>query len=134
MKYNEIKSFARMLRLNPTPAEVVLWRFLSKKQLDGRRFLRQHPIIYDSKNNNHAFFVPDFYCRSEMLIIELDGPVHNSRKEYDKHRDEILASMGYKILRIKNKELDNIEDVLSKIRSQLRKSSPPCMQGGARGG
>jgi very-short-patch-repair endonuclease len=47
MKYYKIKNIARNLRKEPTLAESILWRHLSNKKMDGRRFLRQHPIIYD---------------------------------------------------------------------------------------
>lgn len=125
MKYYEIKRFARKLRLNPTPSEKILWKYLSNKKLEGRKFLRQHPIIYDRKNNDYACFIPDFYCRSEMLIIELDGGIHDAQKEYDRRRDEILISMDYRILRIKNEELKNINLVLKQIRSHFRNHTPP---------
>jgi very-short-patch-repair endonuclease len=69
-----------------------------------------------------------------MLIIELDGPIHNSQKEYDKRRDEILISKGYRILRIENDELENIDLVLEKIKSQFINHTPPFSKGGARGG
>jgi very-short-patch-repair endonuclease len=133
MKYYEIKRFARKLRNNQTPSEKMLWPFLRNRQLEGRRFLRQHPIIYESRNNNHKFYIPDFYCKKESLIIELDGKVHESQKERDKRRDLILASRGLRILRIKNEELINIGEVLEKINMEFRFSPPPCQQGGGRG-
>ena len=76
MQYHKIKLIARKLRKNQTPAEKTLWPYLRERRLMGRRFMRQHPIIYDSKRNEHFFFVADFYCREENLVIELDGPVH----------------------------------------------------------
>ncbi|MDK2979529.1 MAG: hypothetical protein PWP52_2243, partial [Bacteroidales bacterium] len=48
MTYPEIKELTRRLRNNPAPSEQILWRYLRKKQLDGRKFLRQHAIIYES--------------------------------------------------------------------------------------
>ena len=115
MKYYEIKRIARGLRNYQTSAEKLLWTFLRAKKLEGRRFLRQHPIIYESKGNEHFFYIVDFYCKKEMLIIELDGPVHDSQKERDRRRDLILQSKNLKVLRIKNAELVNIDTVLNKI-------------------
>jgi very-short-patch-repair endonuclease len=76
MTYPEIKELTRKLKNNPTPLEQILWRYLRKKQLDGRKFLRQHAIIYESVGKEHFFYVPDFYCEKEKLAIELDGKIH----------------------------------------------------------
>ena len=117
MKWIEIKKIANKLRKNPTDAEELLWRVISNKQLYGRKFLRQHPILYefDRSHNEFFFFIPDFYCAGEKLIIELDGPIHNFQKEKDYKRDEILKSMGLKALRFKNNELEDIEQIKIKI-------------------
>ena len=120
MKYYEIKKIARELRKQQTTAEILLWSFLNNKQLGGRKFLRQHPIIYESNNNEHFFYIPDFYCKREMLIIELDGPVHDNQKQRDKRRDLIIQSKNLKVLRIKNEELRNIDAVLRKISNEFK--------------
>jgi very-short-patch-repair endonuclease len=82
-----------------------------------RKFLRQHPLIYDADRNSNEFFfyIPDFYCASEKLIIELDGQIHDFQKEKDYHREEILTSNNLRVLRIRNDELNNIEQVKKKI-------------------
>ena len=95
MHYFEIKQIARMLRDDQTPSERLLWSYLKGRKLCCRRFLRQHPIIYESKNNHHWFYIPDFYCWEERLIIELDGPIHDVQKERDKKRDDILTLHGF---------------------------------------
>ncbi len=100
MKYYEIKEIARKLRLNPTPAEKLLWLYISDRKLEGKKFLRQHPIIYESYRNNHFFFISDFYCRGEMLIIELDGQIHLKQGDRDKRRDMILKSMNLSVPKI----------------------------------
>jgi len=133
MKYHEIKKIARKLRLNQTPAERLLWSYISNRKVEGRNFLRQHPIIYDSYRNEHFFFIPDFYCRSELLIIELDGPIHKQQIERDRKRDAILKSKNYRILRIQNEELINIELVLEKIKNEFNNTPPPCFKGGGMG-
>ena len=117
MKYPEIKKIADDLRRNQTPSEKILWEKLRKQQLKGRKFLRQHVIIYESFKNNYYFFVPDFYCAREKLIIEVDGKIHDINKKKDKRRDQILVSKGLRILRIKNEELKDIDKVLERISS-----------------
>ena len=121
MKYPEIKEITRKLRNNPTNAEVRLWGYLRKRQLNKRKFLRQHAIIYDSIGNEHFFYVPDFYCVAEKLAVELDGKIHDFTKEKDIKRDEIFESIGIKVLRIKNEELNDIECVLVKISNEFKK-------------
>jgi len=122
MKWIEIKEIATKLRKNPTDAEELLWRILRNRQLEGRKFLRQHPILHEINRfkNDFYFFVPDFYCASEKLIIELDGPIHNFRKGKDYRRDEILKSKGLIVLRIKNSELEDLESTKLKIIRSFR--------------
>ena len=69
---------------------------------------------------NFFFYVPDFYCFKEELAIELDGKIHNFRKEKDNRRDGILKEMGINILRFKNKELKNIDNVLERIKKEFK--------------
>ena len=120
MKYPQIKEITRKLRHNTTKYEVILWRYLRRKQIEGRRFLRQHAIIYETVGNEHFFYVPDFYCTSEKIAVELDGKIHDFTKKRDKKRDEILEGMGIKVLRFKNEEVtENIENVLRKIKNEF---------------
>jgi very-short-patch-repair endonuclease len=120
MKYEQIKEITRRLRHNATPEEVKLWRYLRKRQIEGRKFLRQHAIIYESIGNEHFFYVPDFFCYKENLAVELDGKIHYYRKEEDNRRDEILNQLGINVLRIKNDELIDIDKVLVKIKNKFK--------------
>ena len=54
---------ARELRLTPTEAEETLWALLRNRQLNGKKFRRQHPM---------GDYVFDFYCHEAKLAIELD--------------------------------------------------------------
>ena len=115
MQYQEILKRARRLRRNQTPSEYKLWQVLRAKRLNGIKFLRQHPFIYESNRNDYFFFVPDFYCARYKLVIELDGKIHEYQKEHDKDRELILKDRDLKVLRIKNEELNDIEKVKRKI-------------------
>lgn len=119
MRYKEIKEYARQLRLNPTSAEKKLWQFIRRRQLEGRLFLRQHPVFYEHWQTESFCFIPDFYCYKEKLAIELDGGIHKFTKQKDKRKDEILEGIGIKVLRIQNSELEDIESVLNKIKQQF---------------
>ncbi|HEY9766381.1 MAG TPA: DUF559 domain-containing protein, partial [Chroococcales cyanobacterium] len=63
---------AREFRKEPTPSESLLWEALRKGRLDGRRFRQQQPI---------GHFIVDFYCPSEKLVVEVDGPIHEQQTE-----------------------------------------------------
>ena len=108
---------ARDLRKNQTHSEKILWELIRKKQLFGYKFLRQHPIFYRVDNNWAEFYIADFYCSELRLIIEMDGPIHDFNKEYDIDRDFRLMSKGINTVRIKNEELEDLDQVMSKINS-----------------
>ena len=73
----------------------------------GFKFKRQVPI------DN---YIVDFLCTDNKLIIELDGSQHFENSNYDKKRDEYLSSKGYKVVRITNDNINNLEGVLEYIR------------------
>ncbi len=107
---------SRALRRKQTPAENRLWSLLRGKKLGGYKFRRQHVILN---------YIVDFFCFSEKLIIELDGPIHNTQKarEYDQRREALLEANGYRILRFKNAEVfQNEEKVLSTILQALHEN------------
>ncbi|HML76097.1 MAG TPA: DUF559 domain-containing protein [Anaerohalosphaeraceae bacterium] len=109
----ELKTFRRRLRSHLTPAEAKMWTYLKDKQLDGRRFRRQHSF---------GNYILDFYCPSERLAIELDGQPHfNTRAAvYDYERDLFLAHFDVLVLRFVNRFVfDNPQGVLNQIRDHF---------------
>ncbi|MBU1371055.1 MAG: DUF559 domain-containing protein [Bacteroidetes bacterium] len=120
MKYAKIKVFVNRLRNNMTPEEEILWTKLRGRQLLGRKFVRQTAYIYEKNiTGDYYFFVPDFYCREEKLVIELDGKIHDYQKARDYRRDEILKQHGLKVLRFKNEELQDINQLLERIKAEF---------------
>ena len=80
------------------------------------KFRRQHPIIYNNLQGLNSFFVADFYCSKAHLVIELDGKIHEFQKDYDQHRDYILAQLGLTTIRITNESLKTKQEkVLNEI-------------------
>ena len=60
-----------------------------------------------------------------MLVIELDGPIHEEQKEYDAMRDTELRRRDYKIIRYKNDEvLFDRERVLKEIKKHCEQQKP----------
>ena len=110
-----ITELARELRKNQTPSERKLWEEIRKRKLEGLKFLRQKPIIYRKDQDQTYFYIADFYCAEKKLVIELDGKVHDYLNEYDSQRDLVLKELGLKVLRIRNEELFDMEEVLNKI-------------------
>ena len=90
--------FSHELRANATDAESPLWKLLRNRQLEGRKFRRQHPV---------AGFILDFYCPEARVGIELDGGGHteNQQAEYDTLRTQVLASEGIQVLRFWNNQV-----------------------------
>ena len=119
MNYRVIKEFARHLRKNQTSAEVKLWQYLRGEKLKDRKFLRQHPVLCRFGHHEFFYFIPDFYCHQERLLIELDGSVHDFRVIEDSSRESIIKKAGFKIIRFKNEDLKEIEKVLSIIENQF---------------
>jgi len=108
-QWSNIKHLIKEMRKEPTVAENILWQELRAHKLDKLKFRRQHCINK---------FVVDFYCRGIKLIIEVDGEIHDTQREYDLVRQEFLEELGYKVLRFKNEEvINNIKKVLETIRS-----------------
>ncbi len=114
-----IKERAQGLRNNMTESERLLWKELRGRKVLGLRFLRQHPVIYKGNLRRYNYFITDFYCDKKRMIIEIDGPIHEKSQEYDQFRDSELHDMGFHILRIKNNELKNMQDVVNRIKSFL---------------
>ncbi len=111
---NNLKTFRQELRQNLTPAEAYLWTHLKSRQLEGRRFTKQHSI---------GNYIVDFYCASEKLIIELDGEVHNNpvAQDYDNERSTYLKRLGYRVIRFENKlAFDTLSSVLKSISDNFK--------------
>lgn len=115
LTWKSINEIAWELRKNPTPSEGQLWEYLRKRQLQGYKFLRQKPFVHEQRDNKHYFYIADFYCAELKLVIEVDGKIHEFQKEYDYQRDLVLNGLGFKVLRLKNEELNDMEGVLERI-------------------
>ena len=108
---SEKRQRAKELRQKMTPEEALLWHALRTNKLAGWHFRRQQVI---------DGFIVDFYCHAASLIIEVDGDIHNTQKEQDAERDAHLISRGFRILRVKNDEVNNdVEGALRKILENL---------------
>ncbi len=108
-----LKTFRKTLRNNLTPAEAKFWKVVQNKNLEGRKFRRQHSV---------GNYILDFYCPSEKLAIELDGEVHfgDAARVYDYERRLFLEHYGIRVLRFENKLVfEELAWVLDVIKSNF---------------
>jgi len=112
---------AKSLRNRQTFAEKLLWSRLRNNQL-GVRFRRQHAL---------SNFVVDFYCHSHLLVIELDGSVHQDKtvQKEDQTKEESLVAMGLKVIRFTNQmviqHLDEVVELIKKELIELQTNKDP---------
>lgn len=113
MRDPRLTEFARAMRsTESTPAERVLWKHLRRRPL-GHKFRRQEPI---------GSFIADYLSYSARLIVEIDGPVHDSghAADLDQQRTEWLESRGFTVIRFDNADVfEDVEWVLSEIEQHL---------------
>ena len=102
--YDIAKATARALRRTQTDAEAKLWELLRDRRLQGKKFLRQHPIVF-TYGSQKTFFVADFYCHEAKLVIEVDGKTHDYSKAHDEMRSVIINSLGIRVIRFRNEEV-----------------------------
>ena len=108
---------ARCLRKAPTRAEEFFWSLVRDRGHEGLRFRRQVPI---------GQYVVDFACLSARLIIEVDGPHHQTPEAiaYDAQRTGWLESQGFRVRRFTARQtVEDREAVLAAIKTDI--ASPP---------
>ncbi|MCX6738786.1 MAG: endonuclease domain-containing protein [Candidatus Parcubacteria bacterium] len=111
-----VKAYRRQLRSEATPQEIILWSRLKNNQL-GFKFRRQHSF---------GKYIADFYCSEKRLIIEIDGSQHLEQERYDRERTKFFESLGLKVLRFWNSEINtNLEGVMVVIFEFFEKTTPP---------
>ncbi|MCB9283053.1 MAG: DUF559 domain-containing protein [Lewinellaceae bacterium] len=98
--YNpRLRTLARRLRNNSTKAEIYIWSYLFRaKEYRGYPFCRQRPVLN---------YIVDFMCKELMLIIEVDGSIHErwDVKRKDKIRQQQLEEIGFTVLRFTNEQV-----------------------------
>lgn len=104
---------ARTLRANSTSAEDRLWEHVRDRRLGGFKLVRQVPI---------DTYVVDFLCRTQRVIVEVDGATHGEPDQIasDTARTLKLQALGYRVFRCGNGDIyDNIDGVLDELLALL---------------
>ena len=113
IRYNgELKPKAQQLRREQTKQERHLWY----------DFLKNHPSQFRRQKQFDRYIV-DFYCGSANLAIELDGAPHFTEegKIHDRSRDAHFESIGLRVIRFTNDEIDHhFQEVCKRINDELR--------------
>jgi very-short-patch-repair endonuclease len=110
----ELKDRRKALRNHSTSAEAALWILLKDRQIEGRKFRRQHSV---------GKYVLDFYCPAEKLSIELDGQDHFTEQgmDHDEKRTTFLKTCGIRIVRFENSAVfEYPELVISEIKKAFK--------------
>ena len=117
-----LRQAVRENRAKPTSTEAALWTELRNRRLNGYRFRRQHAI---------GRFVVDFYCSDARLVIEVDGPIHRSRRAEDRERDAELERRELRVIRFTNDEaMKEMPSVLGRIAAHLTPNPSPTSERG----
>ena len=114
----KLRGYARQLRQNSTDVEMKFWRLLRRRNIEGIKFRRQHPI---------GPYIVDFCCQEKGLVIEFDGGQHAQSIRYDRQRTRFLQTQGYRVLRVwDNEALTNTNGVLEKALEMIEDNPSPC--------
>jgi very-short-patch-repair endonuclease len=109
--------FAREQRANGVQADAFIWRTIRDRRCEGAKFRRQVPL---------GSFIVDFVCFERRLIVEIDGPTHQSaeRQAKDSERDAWLGAQGFRILRLPNElVIASTELAVARIRAALNEQA-----------
>ncbi len=111
------KKLSSELRKNPTRSEKIFWAEVRNRKVLGKKFLRQYPIFF-LYVNKQRFFVADFYCHEQRIVVEIDGKSHDYQKEYDDLRTHLINNLDVNVVRFKNEE---IEKDVHQVSDRLKK-------------
>jgi len=100
----------------PSKGEIEAWKQLRALRAEGFAFRREHQL---------GRYWPDFVCLRRKLIVEIDGPLHESTeaKAHDAKRDAWLISEGFLVLRFKDREILSSANWLGRVREALQQRS-----------
>lgn len=101
---------------NPTEAEEAFAAIMDEL---GIEYERERIFYYAG---GQKFCISDFTIEvgSQKLIIEIDGSSHASQSGYDRERDIYFTGLGWKTLRLSNKEcLKTPGAVAEKVRREV---------------
>lgn len=102
-----------MRKRTPSRGEREAWKQLRLLRAEGYAFRREHKL---------GRYWADFVCLRKSLIVEIDGPLHESEeaRAHDASRDAWLRSEGFLVLRFKDTYILSSADWLGEVRETLQ--------------
>lgn len=113
------KRFSQELRKNMTRQERRIWY----------DFLRGYALQF-RRQKQFGRYIADFYCSAASLVIEIDGGQHftEEQREYDEIRTCYLESLGLRVLRFSNDEVDKSFDAVCEKIDRIVMERSRCHQ------
>lgn len=102
-KLNHIR--VKKLRIKATLSELRVKEILDSRNI---KYVFQKGFL-----RGDAFAIVDFYIKKNKICLEIDGDYHQAKEQiyYDKWRDNYLKERGFKVIRIKNSEIESINNL-----------------------
>lgn len=120
------RELCRKLRKAQTEEEQIFWAHVRGRKFKRLKFYRQCPIFYET-NDQELFFISDFLCFEKKTVIEIDGKIHDFRNKEDIEKTTILKSLGLKVIRLKNEDIEfDIKEVLKKLSIHFEDHNQDC--------
>ncbi|NWF89014.1 MAG: DUF559 domain-containing protein [Ignavibacteriaceae bacterium] len=117
------KMLCRELRKKATETEKMFWDAVRDRKFLNKKFYRQYPLFFDFFGKE-TFYIADFYCHECKTVVEIDGGYHIRQKNYDQLKNEVIKTMGIKVVRFTNAEIQkNLIIVLTKLKDELKNDS-----------
>jgi very-short-patch-repair endonuclease len=117
------KELCRKLRRNQTNAERIFWEAVRNRKFMRLKFYRQYPIFFDF-SGQETFFIADFFCFERQSVVEINGKIHNYRKDHDELRTFIINAKGIDVIRFRNDEIEhNLNRVLERLKRIFEQKS-----------
>ena len=108
--------FSKSLSIRKTNAEKKMEQLL----IDLNITFKSQRIVHYGNGKN--FYILDFYLPADKLAIELDGSYHNDPEQIEKDliRTRTLQEKGISMLRFKNEEMNNVNDVKERVLKSIK--------------
>ncbi len=95
MAKDTLLGYAHKMREAPTKCEEIF----EKRLINAFIKYRKQVVISN--------YIVDFVINNS--VIEIDGSSHDNKNVYDAKRDKALRKLGYKVIHIKNQDVEKID-------------------------
>src|ERR1700742_3328573 len=111
-----VRGLARLLRRNPTDAELLLWQALTRDRRFAGQFKRQTPVGRQ---------IPDFVSFVHRIAIELINPGESDTIAGDRAlRRGWLEQRGYRVIDMTSADIEaDVASELARLEADMRQSS-----------